>query len=183
MTLNERSIATAISRQVLQRKCLLLVDNCQWTGHECDVLAVTRDLRIIDVEIKISRADLKADYGKDKWWHRGVGSFQNGIFVQPAPTAVAWPRKVWKHYYAMPEDIWNDDLLATLASSMSGVILVREAKPPQPVVLASVVRRAKPNKNATRLSAEHVLDIARLANLRMWSAYEQIAQMTVSATL
>jgi len=64
----EQSIARAIALQTLDRKCVVLVDNCSWTGHECDVLGVTRDLRIIDVEVKISRADLKADARKDKWW-------------------------------------------------------------------------------------------------------------------
>ena len=56
---NEGLIARAISLQTLQRKCVVLVPNCNWTGHECDVLAVTTDLRIIDVEVKISRADFR----------------------------------------------------------------------------------------------------------------------------
>jgi hypothetical protein len=33
-------------------------------------------------------------------------------------------------------------------------------------------RRTTPNKDACRLKPEHVMDIARLANLRMWDAYE-----------
>lgn len=70
MTWNEGMIARAISLQTLNRRCVLLVDRCNWTGNECDVLAVTVDLRVIDVEIKISRADLKADAAKDKWWIR-----------------------------------------------------------------------------------------------------------------
>jgi hypothetical protein len=49
---SESTIARAISLQTLQRRCVLLVDNCSWTGHECDVLGVTTDLRIIDIEIK-----------------------------------------------------------------------------------------------------------------------------------
>jgi hypothetical protein len=62
---SEYNIARAIALQTLARKCVVLVDNCNWTGHECDVLGVTTDLRIIDVEVKISRADLKADAKKD----------------------------------------------------------------------------------------------------------------------
>lgn len=67
---SEFKIARAISLQTLARKCVVLVDNCSWTGHECDVLGVTTDLRIIDVEVKISRSDLKVDAKKDKWWTR-----------------------------------------------------------------------------------------------------------------
>lgn len=177
MKWDERIIATAISRQVLKRSCLVLVDNCQWTGAECDVLAVTQHLRIIDIEIKVSRADLKADRDKDKWWDRGVGSCQAGEWVRPAPTAKRWPRRIWKHYYAMPEEIWRDDLLGEIHSDASGIILLRAPGPHQPITVASVKRRAKPDRAAKPIDAEAVLDIARLANLRMWDAYENIARL------
>lgn len=177
MIWDERLIATAISRQVLQRKCLLLVDNCQWTGSECDVLAVTRDLRIIDIEIKVTRADLKADAGKDKWWHRGFGNFVDGKWVRPKPIAKKWPHRIWKHYYAMPESVWGDELLDCLASPASGVILLHESRAAAGQVIAKVVRRSKPDRDAKPIDAAAVLDIARLANLRMWDAYEQIASM------
>jgi hypothetical protein len=32
---NEALIARAISLQTLARKCVVLVPNCNWTGHEC----------------------------------------------------------------------------------------------------------------------------------------------------
>jgi len=176
MKWDERIIAMAIGRQILQRKCLLLVDNCQWAGAEADVLAITKDLRLIDVEIKISRADLKADYEKDKWWHRGFGSIVDGKWVAPPPTAKQWPRRIWKHYYVMPADIWKPELLDCMASPMSGVILLEEQR--DGIAVARVVRRSKPCKDAKRLATEDVLDIARLANLRMWEAYETIANLT-----
>ena len=46
MKWTEHIIARAIAVQTLDRKCVVLVDNCSWTGHECDVLGVTMDLRI-----------------------------------------------------------------------------------------------------------------------------------------
>jgi len=58
VTWSEHKIARAIALQTLAKKCVVLVDNCNFTGYECDVLAVTQDLRIIDIEVKISRADL-----------------------------------------------------------------------------------------------------------------------------
>lgn len=162
---SEGMIAAAIGRQVLDRRCLLLVDRCQWTGHECDVLGVTKNLQIIDVEIKISRADLKADAKKEKWWHReGWG--------QPRQ-AVSHPPRVWKHYFAMPADIWVDELVEFLPSPASGVILMTRIGSR---VFARVGRRATPDKNAQRLSAEAVIDIARLANLRMWDAYQRLEE-------
>lgn len=168
MIWSEFVIARAIAVQTLARKCVVLVDNCNWTGHECDVLGVTMDLRIIDVEVKISRADLKADAKKDKWWRRLVWTAHHG-----ADAPRQHPPKVWKHYYAMPADIWKPELLDCLTSQASGVILMREQRNSVTPVVAEVVRRATPAKDAYRLKAEQVMDIARLANLRMWEAYKQ----------
>ncbi|MFJ3048539.1 hypothetical protein ACIPEN_22115 [Herbaspirillum chlorophenolicum] len=175
-------IARAISQQTLQRRCVLLVDNCNWTGHECDVLGVTLDLRIIDIEIKISRADLKADAKKEKWWRRA----QNWQFLTSG-TSAAWmhgcpapdvrlihPVKVWKHYYAMPAEIWKPDLVECLASPASGVLLLRDQGTYMDV---RCERRAIPNRNAEKLTTEHVMDITRLANLRMWESYQKIDSM------
>ena len=163
----EGAIAVHIGRQTLARRCVLLVDRCTWTGHECDVLALTTDLRVIDVEIKISRSDLRADAKKDKWWHRPIGAWN-----QPSPPAEPrqWPPRVWKHYYAMPASIWTDELIAVLPSMQSGILLLSEHGG-QTIVKCR--RQATPDRGAYRLSPPEVMNIARLANLRMWDAYEQ----------
>lgn len=176
MKWTEFTIARAISRQTLARKCLVLVDNCNWTGHECDVLGVTMDLRIIDVEVKISRADLKADAKKDKWWHR-VGYHWDDR-AKP-PVALEHPVKVWKHYYALPKEIWKPELLDFLPSKSSGVLLLRNiegANSANAPVVVTCERRATPAKDAYRLMPAQVMDIARLANLRMWEAYGKLDQ-------
>lgn len=182
MQWTEATIVRAIALQHLARKCVVLVDNCNWTGHECDVLAVTMDLRIIDVEVKISRADLKADAGKDKWWHREAWRFG-----APEPERVprAWPPRVWKHYYAMPRDIWKPELLDCLPTQTSGILLLSEGRgytgDGQHVVDVHCERRAAPNKAADRITAAQALDIARLANLRMWDAYARAEKLQRAA--
>jgi hypothetical protein len=177
MTWTAAMIARAIALQTLNRRCVLLVDRCLWTGYECDVLGVTVDLRIIDIEIKISRADLKADAEKDKWWHRQFGHWSpvQQRYVEPDPVPRAWPPKVWKHYYAMPADIWKPELMDCLPSPNSGVLLMRRQDRGAPVV-ATCARRAKPNRDAERLTPQQAIDIARLANLRMFDAYEKLRQ-------
>lgn len=189
---SEGKIARAIALQTLARKCVVLVDRCNWTGYECDVLGVTTDLRIIDVEVKISRADLKADAKKDKWWIRNFVGYSepkeirdgNGVLRYTTRESL-WnnvarqhPPKVWKHYYAMPRDIWKSELLECLPSPHSGVILMREQHGNDTVAVAEVVRRATPAKDAYRLKPEQVMDIARLANLRMWEAYQLASSAT-----
>lgn len=168
---SEHKIARAIALQTLARKCVVLVDNCNWTGHECDILAVTTDLRIIDVEVKISRSDLKADAKKDKWWHSPIWYYGQ---ERPQATAHTHPRKVWKHYYALSASIWKPDLLECLPSKASGVLLLSEGKSEWgPPIYVECVRRATPNKDAYRLKPDEVMDIARLANLRMWESYKR----------
>lgn len=180
MNWTEHNIARAIALQTLAKKCVVLVDNCNWTGHECDVLGVTTDLRIIDVEVKISRADLKADAKKDKWWHRQFGAWIPALRTQEVTTtARAHPPKVWKHYYALPAAIWKSELLDCLPSLASGVLTLRAGVGPNaPPVVVECVRRATPNKDAHRLTAAQAVDIARLANLRMWEAYHRSEKPT-----
>lgn len=144
-----------------------MLPNTLWTGEEIDLLVVPPCLRVIDVEIKISRADLKADASKDRWW-----VLINGGQRRP----VEYPRHVWKHYVCLPRAIWRAEFDALL-QPVSGVILVdeptgRRAHAVRTFGVGNVqcIRRAVPNRAAKPLDAEHVLAIARLASLRMWDA-------------
>lgn len=175
MTWSEHKIARAIALQTLARKCVVLVDNCNWTGYECDVLGVTTDLRIIDIEVKISRADLKVDAKKDKWWHRigAMYDWRTRSYPEGASIARPHPPKVWKHY-ALPAKIWKPELVDCLPSKASGVLLLGDSQSKWgPPVVVECVRRATPAKDAARLTAAQAMDIARLANLRMWEAYQR----------
>lgn len=173
---SEPVAAAALVRHTFQRKCVAVVPNCNWTGHECDLLCVAANLKIIDVEIKVTRSDLRADAGKSKWWRHVPWHMQPGK-DSPPPVSRQWPPKVWKHYYAMPASIWRPELMAELASTASGVILlkaIRHHENSVPVVYASVERRAIPNADARPLDAVAVNNIARLATLRLWDAYERL---------
>lgn len=162
----EQQIAAHLARFTFQRKHLV-VPNCNWTGNECDLLVVAPNLRIIDVEIKISRADLKADADKDKWWHsfdRMIdGPYPRMDESRKPRRPREWPPRVWKHYYCMPKEIWKPELLRCI-SPVSGVLLVGNQ-------MIWSERRAKCNRDAKPIDAEDAIDIARLAGLRMWAAF------------
>jgi hypothetical protein len=182
MEWTENNIARALALQIMDRRCLVMVPNCNWTGHECDVLGVTKDLRVIDFEVKISRADLKVDAKKEKWWirrfqgwsephetvlnGRPVINYRSPIYDNQAQH---WPPKVWKHYYVLPAEIWKDELLQALPSPASGVILLDEWRGE---VRATIKRQAKPNREAKPIDAAAAVDLARLASLRMWSVLQ-----------
>ncbi len=157
-----------------------MVDRCRWTGNECDALVVTMDLRIIDLEVKISRSDLKADAKKDKWWKTSPKDWAlrpDGTMgaVDTPDKKLTWPPKVWKHYYVMPRDIWRPELEGSLPSEASGILLVSEQQVGDTPYGISLYRRAKPNRDAEKLLPQQVMDIARLANIRMWDAYDMKA--------
>ena len=170
-SLTNTNRAAALANQItagLFNRSMLVVPNCYWAGHEADLLVVTPCMRLVDVELKISRSDLKADINKDKWWKHQAWSRRH----QPR-SRNDWPPKVWKHYYAMPAQIWEQKLLESLPA-VSGVILVHDQKLPQRPQF-EILRRAKPNKEAPVLAPSNICDLARLTSIRYWSLRKEIA--------
>lgn len=167
---SEGRIAGVLARQSFAG-ALCVLPNCTWTGDEIDLLVVTKALRIVDVEIKITRADLKADAQKQKWWDhpRWIRSQE----PRPAPTRREWPRRVWKHYYAMPAALWKPELCDAIAP-VSGVLLLTQVFD---TLSVRCERRAKCNPQPRVLEPAEVIDIARLASLRMWDAYKRVDEL------
>jgi hypothetical protein len=167
--MNSAWIMRYLVQHTFQRKGLLIVPETYWSGSECDLLLVTENLRIIDIEIKVSRADFRRDKAKDKWYH----AWDYGVDGPWRPDANGdrrrreFPRRVWKHYFAMPADIWKPEMVADLPSPACGVILLHKDERGGWV---TVERKSKPNKDAEKISAESAIDLARLASLRMWDA-------------
>lgn len=164
----EKTIGLALQHTASIGQKLVVLPNCSWTGHEADMLVVEAGLRLIDIEIKISRADLKADAQKDKWWAKRHWSRQPSNHMRRE-----WPPKVWKHYYALPADIWKPELVEALPSDKSGILLLQQATTKR-LAKIQVFRRATPNREAKPISPADCLDLGRLANLRMWSALKQL---------
>ena len=160
----EAIIAKGLAFKLLNRS-VLIVPNCNWTGHECDLLVIDKSMRIIDVEVKISRADLKADVLKNKWWVKRTWARRNVPGIDPIRQ---WPDKVWKHYYALPKEIWEAKLLATLPEA-SGVILLAFDSRYSGGLSVDVIRNAKPCKDAKAISPADAIDLARLTSLRLWA--------------
>jgi len=184
---NANLIAGALARQFFNRKHLVVVPECNWTGHECDLLVVTTDLRVIDVEIKTSRADLRRDAAKDKWWHylsyqeaQDLGLGAEWGHTRETRRSRLWPPKVWKHYLAVPKDIWDDSLFEALPSPASGVLLLERRGDRRRWLVVQCQRRATPNRDAKKISADSAIDIARLASLRMWDSYDRLAEAGVA---
>lgn len=72
----------------------------------------------------------------------------------------------------MPAELWDDALFEFMPSEKSGLILLRERRGGG--IEAYCQRRATPDKTAERLTPAQALDVARLANIRMWEAYGRL---------
>lgn len=146
MKWSEKEILNKLARFHFDGKHLMFIPRCKWTGHECDMLCVTKGLKIIDFEIKISRADFFADAKKSKW--HGPSD------------------KVWKHYYIMPDEIYTPDLIERMADQDSGILTVYTAGDRFFIVEK---KKAVAKKDATKLTSAQVIDIARLVTQRLWA--------------
>jgi hypothetical protein len=182
---NERSIGRAIFEQAFTRKHVVLLPNSYFTGYETDLLIVRNDLRLVDIEIKRSRSDFRADQHKDKWWKYGPYApdpsgaqmpWGTGPRMVPSKERREWPIRIWKHYYALPAEIWTPELEAEI-SPKSGIMLLKERYTEtqlkewevKQAVNLRIHRQAKPNKDAKPIDAASAIDVARLCNTRMWA--------------
>lgn len=163
-----REIARSLYLQAFNMKHLVLLPNCYFPGSECDLLVVRNDLRMMEVEIKISRSDLKADATKDKWFDRPT-RWDYGR-ERPAGVPLTHPKRIWKHYYCMPHELWKDDLAGYIQPT-SGVILMREfgAKP-----YCHIHRQAKAAKVCDKIDLADLCQLARIATDRMWRAFDEV---------
>lgn len=160
-----REIARSLAAQVFNHKHLIVCPNTYWPGNETDLLLVRTDLRLMEVEIKISRSDLKADAKKDKWFDMPL-TWRG----ERPKTPRTHPRRIWKHYYCMPEAIWKEGLAQDIQPT-SGVILMRDHGERPGTWLK---RQAKPAMDAERITTEELADIARMQSIRMWESFDEV---------
>ena len=166
MRWTERKVGYSVMHHLMERAAIV-VPNCNWTGSEADLLVVTRDRRLVDIEIKVDRSDFKADGTKSKWQSRFPQRKPEGGAWSDTDFRKLWPEKVWKHYYVVPMSIWDDSLLE-FVSPASGIILIDEHEPLRAYSHMRVRRHAKPQRGAPAITEAQAMDIGRLASLRYW---------------
>lgn len=120
----------------------LIVPNVSWgLGlHECDLLICTRAGYLTEVEIKVSAADLRRD---SRNWH---GHKSN---------------KLRRQYFAVPDAIVG--LTQEIVGESWGIISVDND------LRARLVRPAKFNSSAGKLSDDDHRHLYELASMRIWS--------------
>lgn len=129
----------------------LIVPNVYWglSGlHECDLLVVSKAGYLTEIEIKISRADLRADKKK---WHNHESL------------------RIKRLFFALPDYLEH---CIHMVPERAGIILVRPNEnvpgeyPYHP--RCKEIRAAKRQKAACKITDSDRYKIARLGALRIW---------------
>ena len=115
-------------------------------NHECDILIVTKNHYLTEVEIKISLSDLKADF-KKKHQHKD--------------------ENIKNFYYAFPEEMKEKAL--ELIPKECGILIAVEKKCSIPYRTIECYRKPKINKEAKPVNDIVLSKIYRLGYLRYWN--------------
>lgn len=130
----------------------IMVPNISWgmyINHECDLLFISKSGYATEIEIKVSKADLKKDAQK---WHKHSSS---------------WIREL---YFAIPDRMNNEECI-NLIPEHAGIIIVKNNK-------ASVIRKAKP-KNVNPITHDQAYKLLYLTQFRYWKMRREIANLTI----
>ena len=127
----------------------LVVPNISWglNLHECDLLALSSSNCAHEIEIKVSKSDLKADLGK-KHGHRS--------------------EKIKCLWFAVPVEL--KESCEKFCPERAGIILVSMRPDPDGGLrpIASVFRKAKPS-GGRKFGVDERLKMAELGVMRYWS--------------
>lgn len=129
--------------------------------HECDLLVIRKSGHAIEVEIKVSKADLKKDAAK----RHGHIDRQN---------------RIKELYFAVPKPLYEDAV--EHAPDRAGIITIepyvwhsgREA------LVGRVRRKPTINKAARPLSEKEMLTVARLGAMRIWGLKAKLIKANAS---
>lgn len=127
----------------------IMVPNISWGLwiHECDLLIIRPSGHAIEVEIKRSKSDLKADFNK-KHQHKS--------------------KRIKQLYYAIPEELRVS--CEELIPENAGLIIVDSD------LKAFIVKEAPMNKDCRKLTDNEIATVCRLGCMRIWGLKKRITK-------
>jgi hypothetical protein len=130
----------------------MIIPNISWGMHlhECDLLILTKSWYLHEVEIKVSKADLKKDL------HKRHGHNSD---------------KIKRLYFAIPEQLKD---CIDLIPERAGIILVPDY---ENYCKCRIIRPAKDNPNARPLTQTEVMEFSRLGVIRIFSLKKKIRNL------
>jgi hypothetical protein len=136
------------------RRLYAVVPNVSWglIPWEADILACTKAGFLHEIEVKVSMSDWKADLLKDKFKGAAHSKWIKNFWYAGPPKLMARFGEI-----AIPET--------------AGVIAVDDSG-------VKVLRAAKANKAAKRLSAPEILQLCRLGAIKAWRRHKPLPEQT-----
>jgi hypothetical protein len=140
-------IELAINNYLNYNRRFVIVPNISWGlgfQHELDLLVLTNKNYVWEVEIKISKSDLKADLKKRH------GHYSN---------------KIRRLYFAVPKFLEKDALL--LIPERAGLFLVERNE--SGLSKVELIKKPKTNLLAVPLEPQEIEHLYKLIQLRYWT--------------
>jgi hypothetical protein len=137
----------------------IIVPNISWGFHwmhECDMFIITKAGIATEVEIKISKSDLLADFKKGHDHKDRAG-------------------RITYFYYAMPKDLYEK--VKDLIPKDAGVLICYRADWDENRIFTKEERKPEKRKDTRKLTPEEQLKIAWLGTMRIWSLKEKIIKL------
>ena len=140
----------------------IIVPNVSWGFyiHECDLLVLRKSGHLLEIEIKISKADLKKDAEKS---HKHIDYYDR-------------VRELW---FAIPD--YLQDCIEYIPER-AGVIIVNKNHDWGTYLNCKEIRQPKINTKAEKLCENEKLMLARLGTMRIWSLKRKIIEMKYKKT-
>ena len=124
-----------------------IVPNVSWgwgLRHEADLIVVSKNLWVTEIEIKVSAADLKADAKKEKWGRE-------------------YDDKISKLIYAVPADLF--ETCKNNIPEFCGILAFKENGSLAEIRKAKEIPAKKPRRKITE---KELIALLRLGCMRLW---------------
>lgn len=136
----------------------LIVPNISWgmLNHEADLIVVSRSGLATEVEIKVSKSDLKKD--RDKRHHHNS-------------------KLIHRLFFAIPDYMLD---CIDLVPAQAGILVIRSGADAGALPLryrresTKLLRPAKINKQYPKWTQKEVLQLLRLSTMRIWTLKEKL---------
>lgn len=144
-----REVIEAVVARWFNVRRNLIVPNISWgLGlHECDLLIVSKKGWAREVEIKVSRSDLRRDQKK---WHQHRDA------------------RICELWFAMPREM---EECAELVPANAGIVLVNKNES------CTISREPQRRTDARALTPAEIQHVAELGCMRIWDLRDKIARL------
>ena len=137
----------------------IIVPNISWGlpgMHECDLFIITKSGIATEIEIKISRSDLLADFKKG---HNHADRSGRIAYL----------------YYVIPETMYEK--CKDLIPQEAGILTCHRPDWDGGRIYVSEKRKPVRRKNTRKLTIEECFKVARLGTMRIWTLKEKIIKL------